>query len=477
MARLSQTKIRGTDVWRVVWNDATKGAGKAGERKMKCNGGDHAEALKAAVAAEELTPAQTVIAANPGNRESRELLRRAYDVLEVNRYRDATEAAAIGHGPAFETPVSNVVALFRRVIDRREQIGRGEHPAPLAVAGLRAAVTERGLSKGGAYLARQALSLFEAALPVGLTTGQLSGGDVAQAAAKIRADRGWHPATVNRWRTAIAGLFALFTNREAKRLFRDRPADWFADDAPPLPTPTNTIEINGAAELTRFLQAAERWADPALTFAVKRRKGRGPVEHFEQRRAVEPAPVLQWALLLATTGVRRSEAARMRWADVDFEAGTATVFSTKTNKTRTVRLVGDPCGDVSPGIVAVLNAWRDRRPDAVFVLPGGDETTPPSFPKHAWARVAELAGTPNVSPQSLRRTWESGLAALGFPAAIAAFMAGHGVAVAERFYRAFAVGRHAGATLDDALGLKPFLDREARGQAVLRLLPKTGTSE
>lgn len=269
----------------------------------------------------------------------------------------------------------------------------------------------------------------------------------------------------------------MFTSKAASRLFRDDPAGWFRDDVTALPTPGRIIEINSAAEIARFLEAAERWGNPNLPFVVKRRKRRGrdapgKLESFEQRRSTAPAPVLQWALLLATTGVRRGEAQRMRWADLDLTIGHVNVFASKTDRPCTVRLIGDPAGAVSPGIVAVLKAWRQRRPDSAFALPGGDESQPPSFPKRAWTAVAEAAVTPNVTPQSLRRTWESGLAALGFPAAIAAFMAGHSVQVREAHYRAFAIGRLPGSTLDEALGLAPFLDREARGQAPLRLLPR-----
>ena len=226
------------------------------------------------------------------------------------------------------------------------------------------------------------------------------------------------------------------------------------------------IQTYAPDAIAAFLEAAERRAAPDRVVVVRRRKKNSKrVEEYTQRYGPDPAPISEWALLLACTGLRRGEAGRLRWADVDLDQGVLRVFATKTGAFRYVPLIGDPSGDVSPGFVDVLRTWRRAHPDDTHVLPGA-----PHYPNHSWDATSKDSGS-HLTPQGLRRTFESTLAVIGFPASLAAFWLGHSVQVAEAHYRTYRPGRLPGATVDAALGLTPYLEREARGPGALHALP------
>ena len=69
--------------------------------------------------------------------------------------------------------------------------------------------------------------------------------------------------------------------------------------------------------------------------------------------------------LMACTGARRSEALRLRWADVDFEQGQITIGADGLAKNRESRIV-----DFYPKLEAHLKAMSARRaPDSQFLFP------------------------------------------------------------------------------------------------------------
>lgn len=476
MARLEKNKVRSEAVWVVVWQDATRGAGKLGRRRARCDSGGHDEALDAA----QLQPDQRIALSNGAtNPTMREALRKCYDALEMVKHRDAQRAAAIGILPAFEKSAMEFVDAWLAVLANRSADDRGEKAVVPPDWGWRPAAQYRPMRKSAYENAVRTLRLFRDSLPKTLTTGTMTGDHLGEFLNESR-QRGLSPVTLNKYRRHLSAMFGALTSKARKKYFRTDPLTWFEDEVEALPEPRNEILIYTASDVAAFIASAENMADPNRMVTVKRRKRKrdgkpikGNEEEFTKRVSGDPAPVLQWVLLLACTGVRRGEAEKLRWSDVDLEHGVLRVYATKTGAMRYVPLKGDPAGDVAPAFIDVLKAWRERRPNDIFVLPSASGK--PCFPKHAWDGANSAAETA-ISPQGLRRTFESILAAIGFPASLAAFWLGHSVQVAESNYRAYRPGRLPGSTIEAALGLTPFLDREARGRAALRLLPRaTGT--
>src|SRR5690606_1295550 len=149
-------------------------------------------------------------------------------------------------------------------------------------------------------------------------------------------------------------------------MFRTDPIMWFRDEAERVAEPQHEIVVYSAADVVALMATAVEQAVPNRVVPVERKR-RGKDESFVQDVASDPSPVLEWALLLACTGVRRSEAEALRWTDVDLDHGIIRVHAKKTATFRHIPLIGDPTGDVSPGFVEVLRAWRKRRPNDTYV--------------------------------------------------------------------------------------------------------------
>ena len=109
---------------------------------------------------------------------------------------------------------------------------------------------------------------------------------------------------------------------------------------------------------------------------------------------------------LLFTGLRRSEAARLSWADVDFGDRTFTVRDTKNHRDHTL-----PMSDF-------LHDLLQRRFEArtsPFVFPSESERGYLIEPRTAVARVAELSGVP-FTLHDLRRTFITIAESLDIPA-------------------------------------------------------------
>lgn len=161
------------------------------------------------------------------------------------------------------------------------------------------------------------------------------------------------------------------------------------------------------AEIGAFLRAAD--ADDAqlrdrvlakrtIANGTKGRtwRGRG------RRPGIPPLPQAPLWRFLVERGSRAGETSKLRWADVDLDAMTAT-FRAETTKTRRGRTV-----PLTPGVIAVLRELRaqhavvlDRDPgpeDRVFLRPYGKPWTTtgagPGSLLRAFRRIARLAGLP-----------------------------------------------------------------------------------
>lgn len=178
-------------------------------------------------------------------------------------------------------------------------------------------------------------------------------------------------------------------------------------------------------------------------FALKRRlyKGENPAAHIEfyqepsRDRYVTPAelPKLLGAIdaeaepwpdyfrLLLLTGARRSALAQMRWEDLDLKEG---VWRIPPEHSK------NKDGLVVPLVPEAVKRLKRRRTegdaDAVHVFTAsrrrGDHIT---NPHHAWKRIRENAGVPDLTIHDLRRTFGSYLAAAAVPLPIIGKALGH----------------------------------------------------
>jgi integrase len=114
--------------------------------------------------------------------------------------------------------------------------------------------------------------------------------------------------------------------------------------------------------------------------------------------------------LLATTGARRAEAAGADWRDVDLDAGTWQVGTSKTARGR--RSIA-----LDAGTVAVLRAHRKRQLEErlawgpaytdsgrVFTRENGAPVEPHNV-THMFAGLVRKSGLPYISVHGLRHTW------------------------------------------------------------------------
>jgi len=129
-----------------------------------------------------------------------------------------------------------------------------------------------------------------------------------------------------------------------------------------------------------------------------------------------------WRMLIAlavTTGMRRREAAALRWEDVDLSTGTAWVRNrherpTKSRKSRERFLIPEVCG---------LLRRLSREGDFVFATRDGRPLA-----NNVWRDFQEIvkkAGIKRCSIQDLRRTFASQLAMAGVNQAVVQKLVGH----------------------------------------------------
>ena len=172
-------------------------------------------------------------------------------------------------------------------------------------------------------------------------------------------------------------------------------------------------------EVTRLLDAARR---RPLECESKRRKYT-PVSEKDRARLVALGDARAMTYLLAvTTGLRRSEVARLRLCDVDLDKGRARVPAASA-KSKVDQYV-----EIHPHVVAALRAaWpKDALPTAT-VIPAGSFPIVATFHADlAYAKIARRDGQDRVVDfHALRHTFISNLAASGVHPRIAQALARH----------------------------------------------------
>jgi len=171
---------------------------------------------------------------------------------------------------------------------------------------------------------------------------------------------------------------------------------------------TGEVAANNAIKIVRVLwnYAADRapdiGANPVrlrkLWYPVKARTGHLGAEDlpkfYNAVMDLNNAVGRDYLLLLLFTGLRRREAAGLRWADVDLKAKTLRIPQTKSNRPLTL-----PLSDFVHDMLVARRAFGN----AEFVFPAASKSGHIAEPKFFLAQVAKAGGA-RVSVHDLRRT-------------------------------------------------------------------------
>jgi integrase len=129
-------------------------------------------------------------------------------------------------------------------------------------------------------------------------------------------------------------------------------------------------------------------------------------------------PAVAAVRFLALTGWRSGEATALRLKDVDLARGVVVLPDTKTG--RSVRMLSHAARDLLRGLVQ-----PDDRDALVFPAISGGRTSGGSFRK-TWDKIMKLGGLPaDVTPHTLRHSFASLAADLGFSELAIAGLLGH----------------------------------------------------
>jgi integrase len=150
-----------------------------------------------------------------------------------------------------------------------------------------------------------------------------------------------------------------------------------------------------------------------------------------------------WALL-ATTGMRRGEVLGLRWSDVDLEAGTVTIRSTRirygttiaTSTPKTAR--GNRTVAIGPEMVTALRIWRRvQTEDRMLMGPGwqnaaelvvtiadGSAPNPEAF-SNLFGDLVRRAGLRPIRLHDVRHSYATAALAAGVPVKVVSQRIGH----------------------------------------------------
>lgn len=131
--------------------------------------------------------------------------------------------------------------------------------------------------------------------------------------------------------------------------------------------------------------------------------------------------------LLLHAGLRREEAARLSWAEVEFTAHRLRIMG-KGSRERVIPM--------HPVLQARLRWWRERV-EGTFVFPSEPHPDRPMSVVTIWADVkvaAELAGIPNVTPHRCRHTFATELLRAGSDIRRVQELLGHAALTSTQIY-------------------------------------------
>jgi len=167
----------------------------------------------------------------------------------------------------------------------------------------------------------------------------------------------------------------------------------------------------------------------------------------EMRTFVRSVQSHRWVAiwtLLATTGMRRGEILGLRWSDIDLEAASMTIRSTrirygKTTAESTPKTArGNRTIAMGPATVAVLRTWRKQQTadrlfmgggwqnvgDHVATLPDGAPPNPEAF-SNLFAGLVKRAGLPPIRLHDFRHSYATSALASGVAVKVVSQRIGH----------------------------------------------------
>jgi integrase len=164
---------------------------------------------------------------------------------------------------------------------------------------------------------------------------------------------------------------------------------------------SRTRAWNGAKRRTTLIRAVQlkAWFEAVGVLQGAQEPPSAPLHN-------QGALVADFLVLLLLTGLRRSEAAQLRWADVDLDGKTLTVHDTKNRDDHTL-----PLSDY----LHELLERRRKVTEGVFVFPGTGDGGYLKEPRPQMAKVTKASGVA-FTLHDLRRTFATVAESLDIPA-------------------------------------------------------------
>ncbi len=237
--------------------------------------------------------------------------------------------------------------------------------------------------------------------------------------AKTRIEKPLKPTTEKQYRRSINVHFKRWLNKEAETLTYDAVATWYETAAKISSTSANTGVRIGRAIYNHQQTISQR--QRSNNFQFNPFVGHKLKKENVRQDCIEPEEIQNWfaaahqlsnsttrdyLLVLLFTGLRRREAAKLTWLDIDLRKHTATARNTKNGTDHTIPL--------PTYLVELLTRRKKQATDPngyVFASTGKEGYL--CEPKKAVLHIAEQTGV-HASPHALRRTYSN----------IAAFEAG-----------------------------------------------------
>ncbi len=215
---------------------------------------------------------------------------------------------------------------------------------------------------------------------------------------------------------ALLGSFFAYAERQGVRTRHTNPAHEVE------PYKENSRErFLTPAEVARLGDALTRAERDGLPPAPNRRRTRktGPSAKHRPKTVDKPVPANPFAIaairFLLLTGWREREALDLKWSEIDFDRGTATLLDTKTGKS--VRVIGNPA--------RLLLSGLPQFEGSQYVFPGRVEGRPLIEINRVWYAVRHAAKLDDVRLHDLRHSFASVSASSGGSLLIIGKLLGH----------------------------------------------------
>jgi integrase len=232
--------------------------------------------------------------------------------------------------------------------------------------------------------------------------------------AKLHASHSKTNVTGNR----VVALLSSFMNWCERRSHRARNSNPCTDiDLFPEYSKERFLSVGEIAKLSEALTRAEIEGLPAAPSLARKPKSKATRKHVPKSLApIRANPFATAAIrFLLLTGWREQEALTLRWSDVDFERGLATLPATKTGKSH--RPLGAPA-------LALLDSLK-RIAENPYVFAGAKPNAPLREIRRTWYAARHAAGLDDVRLHDLRHTVASFSVGAGHSLFLTGSLLGH----------------------------------------------------